>query len=753
MDNSIKKYKDIYQKVLRELDVLLHVLHENDIDDDNISLSKNVASEKLSLLHNQLEENITSLENNSEWEVFSIAFYGETNAGKSTLIETLRILLNENTKEIERNHFDQAKKIFKRCETMQNNNSYEISEIKNNIEIVNNKYNKSNQVFLIQIEELEAALISLDLEIAVLNEKINKRITNSVVDFIKNTFGKLEEEKSLELLRYKKQDLISQIANIRRSHDNISNEVDKQLLDYNNRLELLLNDNKKIEHELDLQLNEMKLYSDGKIINAETDFTKTVVNYDFEYDAIKFSLMDLPGIEGNEKIVQDEINYAIEKAHVVFYISKKARTPQNGDNDGGTIGKIKQQLSNQTEVYFIFNKGITNSRQLKKEIEGLSEKDSLREVDENMHSILKDNYQGHISLSAFPAFASICNTVDERLYNSKTKFLSVMNQQELLDMTNLNHFVDWIKNNIVIEVKKKIIKSNLNKIKSTITFSINEVESLIFEFKEFHSSIETNLIYTKKELIENNNILNKNMNNALNRHKNNLKNNVRKSAYEIIEHDVNNDKLSRELKRIIKINTKEFTEEFTKDIDNITNNYKSDLDKLIEKYDKYFEELINLYAHNKSIDYSSFIKIKTRSKLHVGEIIGSVASLIIGIATIILGGETAPFWIVIGTIGSVISIAKEVYGLFDTNYKKSQQRKSVDDNIAKIEKKLEEESSKIINNISIQMDQTSDLIINELNKNNEVLLSTIDIFESSKNKLTSLFKIIKVQEALRNENN
>ncbi|WP_240650893.1 GTPase domain-containing protein [Helicobacter pylori] len=41
---------------------------------------------------------LESLKNNEEWENFTIAFYGETNAGKSTLIECLRLFFKEQSK-------------------------------------------------------------------------------------------------------------------------------------------------------------------------------------------------------------------------------------------------------------------------------------------------------------------------------------------------------------------------------------------------------------------------------------------------------------------------------------------------------------------------------------------------------------------------------------------------------------------------------------------------------------------------------
>ncbi|GAA7819277.1 hypothetical protein HpBT026_11170 [Helicobacter pylori] len=41
---------------------------------------------------------LESLKNNEEWENFTIAFYGETGAGKSTLIECLRLFFKERSK-------------------------------------------------------------------------------------------------------------------------------------------------------------------------------------------------------------------------------------------------------------------------------------------------------------------------------------------------------------------------------------------------------------------------------------------------------------------------------------------------------------------------------------------------------------------------------------------------------------------------------------------------------------------------------
>ncbi len=48
---------------------------------------------------------LESLKNNEEWGNFTIAFYGETGAGKSTLIECLRLFFKEQSKMNEQERF------------------------------------------------------------------------------------------------------------------------------------------------------------------------------------------------------------------------------------------------------------------------------------------------------------------------------------------------------------------------------------------------------------------------------------------------------------------------------------------------------------------------------------------------------------------------------------------------------------------------------------------------------------------------
>ncbi|NMV37871.1 hypothetical protein [Ralstonia insidiosa] len=54
--------------------------------------------EKLRAIQVRFDHELVDLQKYAEWDKFTIAFFGETNAGKSTVIESLRILFNEESR-------------------------------------------------------------------------------------------------------------------------------------------------------------------------------------------------------------------------------------------------------------------------------------------------------------------------------------------------------------------------------------------------------------------------------------------------------------------------------------------------------------------------------------------------------------------------------------------------------------------------------------------------------------------------------
>ena len=90
------------------LDNVSYIENELKADSSNEKIDEAKQS-TINLIENfrqsRLEKSNEELKNNQEWNDFTIAFYGETNAGKSTIIEALRIYFAENKKVEMQNKF------------------------------------------------------------------------------------------------------------------------------------------------------------------------------------------------------------------------------------------------------------------------------------------------------------------------------------------------------------------------------------------------------------------------------------------------------------------------------------------------------------------------------------------------------------------------------------------------------------------------------------------------------------------------
>ncbi|GAA6981471.1 hypothetical protein ID0084_08350 [Helicobacter pylori] len=197
---------------------------------------------------------------------------------------------------------------------------------------------------------------------------------------------------------------------------------------------------------------------DGRI-----DFTQKTKSYTFKHGNQNFVLLDVPGIEGDEKKVIEQISDATQKAHAVFYVTKKPTPPQKGEKGKeGTIEKIQKQLDSQTEVYTLFNKPITNPRALKDMLINEGEKKSLRGLNKEMKNILGKHYIEHQIVSAQAAFYGLSSALlpESDFYKNKQKFLEVFEKEALLNRSYFNQLGRFISGELLKNSRTKIIESN-----------------------------------------------------------------------------------------------------------------------------------------------------------------------------------------------------------------------------------------------------------------------------------------------------
>ncbi len=202
--------KNIYLDVEKSIKDLQKIFENTDGGDERLRKFNQKALEFFKNLESESLKDLESLKNNEEWEKFTIAFYGETGAGKSTLIECLRLFFKEPSK------MDQQER-FKR--------------------------------------------------------------------------------------------LYANMKNYRGS-----------------------------EHA------ELEKLQDGAIIgDGRSDFTLETKSYTLKHNHQSFVLLDVPGIEGDEKKVKQQISNATKKAHAIFYVTKTPAPPQKGEErKEGMIKKIQK---------------------------------------------------------------------------------------------------------------------------------------------------------------------------------------------------------------------------------------------------------------------------------------------------------------------------------------------------------------------------------------------------------------------------
>ncbi len=295
--------KNIYFDVKASIENLQNIFKNTDNENERLKKSNQEALEVFQKLEFESLKELESLKNNEEWEKFTIAFYGETNAGKSTLIECLRLFFKERSK------MDQQER-FKRLYAEKNHRG-------------------SGHALL-----------------------------------------------------------------------------------------------------------ELEKFQDGAIIgDGSSDFTLETKSYTLKHNNQSFVLLDVPGIEGDEKKVKQQISNATQKAHAIFYVTKKPTSPQKGEEKKeGTIEKIQKQLGSQTEVYTLYNKPINSPRAFKDGLIDGSEKESLRDLDKKMKNILGKHYEGHQIVSAQMAFYGLASALlpESDFYKNKQKFLDFFKAEELL---------------------------------------------------------------------------------------------------------------------------------------------------------------------------------------------------------------------------------------------------------------------------------------------------------------------------------
>ncbi|WQS95184.1 50S ribosome-binding GTPase [Helicobacter pylori] len=547
--------KNIYIDVEKSIKDLQKIFENTDGGDEGLRKFNQKALEEFKNLESEGLKELESLKNNEEWEKFTIAFYGETGAGKSTLIECLRLFFKEPSK------MDQQERFKRLYANMKNHESSGHAEL----------------------------------------EKLQ----------------------------------------------------------------------------------------DGAIIgDGRSDFTLETKSYTLKHNNQSFVLLDVPGIEGDEKKVKQQISNATKKAHAIFYVTKTPTPPQKGEEGKeGTIEKIQKQLDSQTEVYTLYNKPINSPRALKDGLIDENEKESLRDLNKKMKAILGKHYEGYKAVSAQAAFYGLSSALlpESDFYKNKQKFLDFFKAEELLLKSHFKQLGEFIAEALLENSRKKIIESNCNKAlkvieklqKTIVTTIEREINPTIKEIKDKQPEACYNLDRSREKYISN-------LNNSAFKEIERFKTDLREKMYAHIDRDIEDDECKRKFEVELQQGMKELGRTIEGRIKECEKQFRKDLQKDAEQFEERIKDSLVMLNHI-NLDSGFDFSFNIDSGINKLGLFASIGGLALLLMTPIVGEFALIGGLVLGAIG----IVKSVWSYSSSDYKKSQQRKEVDKNLGIVCEKIE----------------------------------------------------------------
>jgi hypothetical protein len=703
MTNITDDPKKVYSQIRDNLDSILRRL-DTPSDDEAVTNACQTSKRTLMSLRSQVSAQVARLEKNAEWDTFTMAFYGETNAGKSTIIEVLRILFREQTKITEQHLFDSEKTSYDAIGSQILTNEHECAENELHAKNASEEEEKifvEHQNAVIEFSRQETVAKNEDFRLReIIKQKKRKA---SLWGKILHFFKKIPEENNVVLIE-------EQLASVQNSITSEKHKYEGKLATIKKTLEEIkqvrdagkakYNELKKRQVEIQGKLE--KLQDGGIIGDGRSDYTRATKRYDFAVGNLKFAILDIPGIEGKEKEVIEEVQNAVQKAHAVFYVTSKPTTPQKGDDGGiGTLEKIKEHLGDQTEVWTIFNKRAKNPLALHDTLVSAEESKSLKILDDRLREQLGQHYRGTISLSAFPAFLAVakCFSPAGEFQKSKEKFLKKNTPDELLSHSGAQSFGNFIRKQLFDENHSKKIKcSNLNKanevLKKTITTIADEKERI----SDLRDTCAKNLSSTKRQLSYSFKGLQQRMKNCINQLLDNFQWETRKKIYADIEKDIENDVAKERIELYIKQETEILKSALAVRIKEELEKFEDDVADKIKNFERYINDLSKLFNAariGKSLEKYE-IKMDMESGIQWWKLIISC-----GVSGIVLVNSWNPIgWIgaILLSIGTLLGIWNSIRCFFSTEYKISQQKKTANENIENIKSEIESSLKKNMDN-------------------------------------------------------
>ena len=435
-------------------------------------------------------------------------------------------------------------------------------------------------------------------------------------------------------------------------------------------------------------LIESLIGGDGRSIgDGRKDFTTKL---EFRaYQHIK--LLDMPGIEGNEKEVHNNIMNAVKNAHIIFYV-----VPHNKEPERETLGKVKRYLSNKTKIYSVINirKPISAFKYQKDLVDNNVEVVAKRTTN-IMKEVFGSSYAGNILVHAMLSFLSRGVPRQANIIEDQKKIMEIFGSKE--NVLRSSGFLELQK---IIDESSKYI--NIEIIRSNSFEVISEMSMLtrgiLREKKGLDSSSKKSeeLFSTKKNDIRR--IFEKHKN-YINDKKSTIIKDYQNKLFNVITRGIDNGLGESMIKSEISMKVNELQNTLTKSLNESVSLLNDEINMIIKELSMNLEMQKKFTIDNIGINIK---EILGKLEISFGYIIKQILKLAL----------TIPFFLgdVVGIIAGILLILKNIIDwLFGDpeKRKKEAKNKAYED----LKKKMNQIESEFSKTLKYKFDEISDDII------------------------------------------
>lgn len=415
---------------------------------------------------------------------------------------------------------------------------------------------------------------------------------------------------------------------------------------------------------------------DGAIIgDGRNDFTLKTRSYSFQYNHQNFVLLDVPGIEGSEQKVIDQISNATQKAHAIFYVTKTPNPPQKGEEGKrGTIEKIQKQLASQTEVWTIFNKPINSPRALKDELVNESEKGSLKILNKEMKNILGEHYMGYKAVSAQAAFYGLSQALipETDFDKKKQKFLKDFKAEELLYQSHFKLLAKFISEELLKNSHAKIIQSNCNKalkvveeLQNTIKTTIEKrIDPMIKARQEYKEEVDDNLDRSTDKFISD-------LKNSALDEIDQFKFDIGEIMEERIEKGVEDEECERIFNNELKQRETKLIEDIKQRFKECGERFNEEIKEAIKQLEYRIKDSLAMLKRINNLSLNPNSNFNTDSDIDTIGLFSSIGGLVLLLLTPVVG----EFALIAGVGLALVGVVKASWNVFNPDYKNPDKEK------------------------------------------------------------------------------